>query len=90
MFRQQQRAKGLHVGIAKQLDQVILPFDVMDPKNMGDRQRGLVRSVTHLAGPWPHFARSIHAGIAAAASVGRMLTTVDSPIRAKKARATRL
>jgi hypothetical protein len=37
MFRQQQRAKGLHVGIAQQLDQVILPFDVMDPKNMGDR-----------------------------------------------------
>jgi hypothetical protein len=47
MFRQQQRAKGLHVGITQQLDQVVLSFDVMDPKNMGDRQRGLVRSVAH-------------------------------------------
>jgi hypothetical protein len=47
MFRQQQRAKSFYVGIAQQLDQVILPFDVMDPKNMGDRQRGLVRSVAH-------------------------------------------
>jgi hypothetical protein len=44
--------------IAQQLDQVILPFDVMDPKNMGDRQRGLICSVAHLAGPWPPFARS--------------------------------
>jgi hypothetical protein len=68
MFRQQQRAKGHHVGIAQQLDQVILPFDVMDPKNMGDRQRGLVCSVAHLAGPRPHFACSSQALIRAAAS----------------------
>jgi hypothetical protein len=53
MFRQQQRAKGLHVGIAQQLDQVILPFDVMDPKNMGDQRTRPCRSTSSVALPPP-------------------------------------
>jgi hypothetical protein len=42
VFSQQLRSKGVHVGIAQQLDQTVRPFRVNNLKDLRDRERGLV------------------------------------------------